>query len=45
MNLRWKYFNKASELTEYIRKCNIKRENIQGIFLTGTDCYELFYWV
>ena len=44
MRLRWKYFSKAHELTEYIEKWHIKRESIHGIFLTSNDHYELFYW-
>lgn len=44
MKLVWRYFNEASDLTDYIRTWNIKRENIQGIFLTRYDKYELFYW-
>jgi hypothetical protein len=35
MELIWMYFSKAYELTDYIKKHNIKRENIQGIFINA----------
>ena len=44
MELAWKYFSTASDLTEFVNKRHIKRENIQGIFLTNYDGYKLFYW-
>lgn len=44
MQLRWKYFTYPYDLSDYIEKLNIKRENIQAIFLTNYDRYELFYW-
>ena len=45
MELRRKWFGTASKLTEFVRTNNIEKENIQGIFLTYFDGYELFYWV
>ena len=44
MKLKWRFFSEADDLLNHIQRYDIKRENIQGIFLTHFDHYELFYW-
>lgn len=43
MELRSASFKYANELTQFVKKFEIKRENIQQI-LSIRDCMVLFYW-
>ena len=44
MELKWEWFTSAYELMRYVNKYHIKKENIQGIFVRGSN-YDLLYWV
>lgn len=44
MELKWKFFLKGHDVTEYINKYRIKRENILSILVGDSGGYELFYW-
>lgn len=44
MELEWELFSAPYEMANFIKENNIKRENIQAVFLNSSDDYELFYW-